>query len=1307
MRILIPVIIIMTLQVLISCGMLFVYGTVALLERSALDNLSINTENRALSLESAMVHNLSDLETLEGDVQSLWARYPAEGGTEAAFLDALSDAMLEALRHTSSTGVFIYMADERSGARSGLYYRDLDPSVNAQDSSDISFLRGPEGIARKDNIALDALWREDFAFVPGDAGQGAAYAKITDAVREYPGLDSANLSYWSAPHYINPESPSDTNECVTYSRPVFYNGRLICVIGTEYQTQRLKQYFPAGDFGNTGRAGYTILVYESAQAIPAAIDAGAYALSGNYMFRLFGTDTKVSLRADTQSGVYIPADSGKDAFHAAIQTIRLYNYSAPFSNERWALVAVGADDMLFSSARTTVRNLFLSQAAALLIAVPIIGVTVRLATRPLILIAGRLAKDDGMPIALKSKIYEITLLRDTLNAAREHNRVIEAELREERERYLLALESAADIFLEYDLIRDSFALYQFSQEGTGKELLTSVLKPFGEMVRGGEVCHPEDVGTLTGFLEAKSGESVEVRIQERHFPYIHDADTDGGYYWFSLKASSVHDEEGVTKRLIGIARQITAEKLKENEEIEAERHDKTTGLYNRSYGGQLVRSARSTPEGARGAFLVVKVKNFDEFEAYYGREFGGAVLSRLSGVFASAAGESGISVRLNNDEFQLYLPGAGRSEALKSAGVLHAGAAEIYTGENPDLKFQLCVGAAICLDGEDERLLFTKAFRAALYAAGTGAHITFFDELPDEALREGRANRDIPISVSLDISPDGIVGLAFDLFEHTSDIRSVIKILLCILGEMFSLRQILVSVYDADFGASRVAYQWNAPGMTPYHENVEKVSREDMHELEYRRDINNALMFDTRSPGNVSEGFRRLLCLFPNEQAYIFGCLMYEGGAQTGRMLFKSASMEREWTEREKSVLFDISKIMSAHISIEKSVSASRAKGEFLSRMSHEIRTPMNAIIGMTNIARENMGDAARLDDALEKIDYSARHLLALINDVLDMSRIESGKMTLQIRPFAVGDLISSLDMLMRPQIEEKGIEFSTDLAHTHTRIESDEYRLRQVLVNFLGNACKFTEPGGKITLSVKETACPEAGYGFFRFSVKDTGVGISAEDQQRVFTAFEQVGGGRSDGTGLGLAISSGIVGALKSRIELISEKGVGSEFFFTLKVLVSGEDTPDVRETAGEEKKTASFAGMRALLVEDNEINIEIAEYILQTGAFEVDVARNGKEALDMLLASKPGYYDVVLMDIQMPVMDGLTAAREIRKNRLRPDSQTIPIIAMTADAFDEDMKKSIESGMNGHIAKPVDTGKLFALLSKLLLGGSVEGQ
>lgn len=353
---------------------------------------------------------------------------------------------------------------------------------------------------------------------------------------------------------------------------------------------------------------------------------------------------------------------------------------------------------------------------------------------------------------------------------------------------------------------------------------------------------------------------------------------------------------------------------------------------------------------------------------------------------------------------------------------------------------------------------------------------------------------------------------------------------------------------------------------------------------------------------------------------------------------------------------------------LEAAEAKSTAKSVFLSQMSHEIRTPMNAIIGLTDLTCKERDVPPEIEKKLKKIRSSSQYLLALINDILDMSRIENGKMEIEQKDFSLSLVLQELQSMMSTQAEQKGLEFQVDFYVSHDWLAGDPVRLRQVLINLLSNAVKFTPAGGKVTLRVNEQSCGEEME--YRFSVQDTGVGIPYEDQERIFSSFEQLRPSisHSAGTGLGLPISRNIARLMGGDLEVKSEPGKGSEFYMTLR-FPKGANVPPSPEPAGQENV---LEGMKVLLAEDNDLNAEIAQELLAMAGVAVCRAANGQEAVDRFCAGPPGEFQAVLMDIRMPVKNGHEAAREIRASG-RPDAN-VPIIAMTANTFKEDEEEAL---------------------------------
>ena len=391
---------------------------------------------------------------------------------------------------------------------------------------------------------------------------------------------------------------------------------------------------------------------------------------------------------------------------------------------------------------------------------------------------------------------------------------------------------------------------------------------------------------------------------------------------------------------------------------------------------------------------------------------------------------------------------------------------------------------------------------------------------------------------------------------------------------------------------------------------------------------------------------------------------------------------------------------------------ANREKSDFLSRMSHDIRTPMNAIMGMTDIASAHIDTPEKVQDCLRKISLSSQHLLGLINDVLDMSKIESGKVELRHESFNFRAFLQDLENLYGEQAKSKGISYETILASDlEVQIIGDSLRLNQVLSNLLSNALKFTPAKGMIKLRVSKTGEDQENV-YLRFEVIDTGCGIAEENYDKIFESFEQENVDvtyKYGGTGLGLSIVKRFTGLMGGGIHVTSVQGNGSTFTVDLpfgKIKESGKPTrfSDINGRNDLAKDCYAvdydFKGKRILLVEDNELNREIAEELIGVTGASVESAEDGVQAVEMFKESAEGYYDLILMDVQMPHMDGYEATRCIRALG-RSDAQKVPIFAMTANAFAEDVQKSREAGMNAHISKPLDIRAVYKQMNRYLQG------
>ena len=390
---------------------------------------------------------------------------------------------------------------------------------------------------------------------------------------------------------------------------------------------------------------------------------------------------------------------------------------------------------------------------------------------------------------------------------------------------------------------------------------------------------------------------------------------------------------------------------------------------------------------------------------------------------------------------------------------------------------------------------------------------------------------------------------------------------------------------------------------------------------------------------------------------------------------------------------------------------ANKAKTDFLSNMSHDIRTPMNAIIGMTSLIRHDAGNKAKVIEYADKIDISSQHLLGIINDILDMSKIEAGKTVFKYTDFSMPDLIEELNTIFQPQIAERNQTLMVIKENIrHEWVNGDQVHLMQIFSNLLSNAVKYTQEGGKIQFLVEECETKSSVYAKYRFLVSDNGMGMSADFKETIFDPFTRAEGSvtnKIQGTGLGMAITRNLVEAMGGTIDVESELGQGSCFEVLIDLRIAEDRS--VSSTVQEEKNEQNdniFQGMRFLCAEDNELNAEILTELLKIEGAECTICENGEEILKTFEKSAPGDYDMILMDVQMPVMNGYEATKAIRRSS-HELAKKIPIIAMTANAFSEDIQHSLAAGMNAHVSKPVEMRVLEKTIRSIKTGGAGETQ
>ena len=711
------------------------------------------------------------------------------------------------------------------------------------------------------------------------------------------------------------------------------------------------------------------------------------------------------------------------------------------------------------------------------------------------------------------------------------------------------------------------------------------------------------------------------------------------------------------------------------------------------------------PESEFCALCLVDLDDFRKINLNYGYQMGDRVLGRLMDAIINISSENDILIRFGSDEFIAFFTDTTVKDTNNRLNALYDNLKKITEDMGVEVGCSIGVVGTDCAKGHTE--LYHDADRTLQHVKKYGKNnMAWYVELDQdiEDIINGIELRDEKDTRLDNTIVDGrdILSYAFEIFEKSDDIEGNLNKLIAKIGKRYNLDDIkLVFVNEESQTTSVDAAWYRTEELAREQHRIEYISSdEDFGEfiLCFKEDgtftDKDVIIPETRDYN------QKIFTDYYKAHYFVRG--IFENGVYKGAICFETDDPDYEFTDEIISELKAVSKVISMNMMKIKADYANSAKINFLSKMSHDIRTPMNAIIGMTNIAMNVVDDKDKVMDCLRKIDASSKYLLSLINDILDVSKIHSGKLTINEEPMNLKELIVEVDRLSRSQAEEKNINFVTDMDLKDVMIMGDPTKISQVLVNLVGNAIKFTPSEGTVTLEVKQIM-QEDDQIRVHFEVRDTGIGIKEANLVRIFNAVEQADSSinsKYGGPGLGLSISSNLVRAMNGILKVESKEGEGSRFFFDVpfstKMLV--DPTSELAAMDDEEEETFDFTGKRVLLVEDNELNAEIARTLLEDVGFEVEEADNGKKAVLMYGSMEPYYYDVILMDIRMPVMNGLEATNFIRAMG-KDDSDTIPIYAMTANAFDDDMERSLQNGMNGHLSKPIDIKKLYRTLNRQL--------
>lgn len=1285
---LIPILIIVFVQGAVPFLTLIFSGIRSNMENAVIGLDSHTVENRKVVLENDMIEQWSSVYKESDSLSSALTKvlsnhqmdmqgFMGSGKVQEEYLETVFYDMVEVLQYNSTSGIFLVLGNDgdtdSEGEYKGFWVRDSDPQTKTASRTDLLMERGSKVLSQNMSISLDTSWHTDFHF-QGNGKRDADDFFYQPYITAENYVDSRtsmkNLGYWSKP-FILEDFYKDNHKMITYSAPLVYDKTVYGVLGIEVGVNDLTKFFQVKDLDSDLNAGFALVVdhgngnYEGIAGEGALYDA----VSRD------GSDFVLEEPVQENLRLVQGAAIGKQQIYGLVSNLELYSRNVPYEDTQWALCGFVTEDSVYGLISDVYERILGAILGSALMAVILVYFLVQYATEPVYhLVESVRGGVKGIHGFQESGIQELDELHKVIENLTDTQMQTENQLLEEKERYRIAVESSQDAFFTYKC----------------KEKLLEIVNSKGndgvwdcgkhpEFLDNDSI-HPADKAKLVNAVKSSDGVlDVDFRLQHAN----------GEFQWVNLSGSITFDENKERSRVVGCIHNVHQHKLLEQAQKRKQIYDSITSFYRLGSGLEVVETlCRDDPEGV---LVLLEIQQFSKIDERYGLIFGDIILEQFAGLLAKRFQEDGLNggiyIRAGADQMLVWLPVCTTGPIVRSVQGLEKEFGALTDEKHLSLSLKCGIAVTGSRNSLSEALEQTKT---ALTAARHGKQeIMFYEELStvEKACAVDVAFAEV---ASLErLKEMTLSSIALNLFDRDGDTSVVLDILALKLQEKYHLADIVITHFNGEYMVNNLLYCWKSWEKKDGWDGMVHCS-----EKQYQHFVETQEMQQLLTSG---ESIRKEPLIQPfasGRNDIVFH--MTDNRQYSGSIVFRDIDQDVLEKKEECKCLEEISAIIQNRLNLERHDLSAKAKSDFLARMSHEIRTPMNGIMGMTEIALKDGQTEERRIDCLRKIEYSSEYLLGLINDILDMSKIESGKMRLIEEKCNLMEMIQGLRPLLEAKLNENNIQYIADIQLKNHWFMADSLRLNQVLVNLLGNALKYSKPDGHVWLTVRETE-EENGFSNLYFQVRDDGIGIAPEKQQLIFRQFEQADNSdnaRKQGTGLGLAISRRIVRMMDSDIKLESEPGKGSSFSFCVKLQpVSGEKT-----TVTSQPEEISFPGKRILVVEDNELNMEIICTILENYGIETEQAVNGKEAVRRMEESVPGYYDMIFMDIMMPEMDGLEATRTIR-NLDREDCKKIPIYAMSANAFDEDVKRSLASGMNGHLSKPVNLQVLEKTLQKVL--------
>lgn len=871
-----------------------------------------------------------------------------------------------------------------------------------------------------------------------------------------------------------------------------------------------------------------------------------------------------------------------------------------------------------------------------------------------------------------------------------------ADMAKNEAKMQLAMDATTDILFEYNIAED-----HYTSDGSirGWERKNIDISNFWEFVEGMHWKSDDFPKALRYYTRLPEEEG---NCFQQELCLSLEENGQDAPIWAYIELNIIRDDYGVPEVILGKVRDITEQKLEEIKADEAKNYDTLTGMYHYSSLRKIVKESEGRSTGKTHQIMIINIKNYHDIAQSYGEVYRDFVIMNTAEVIKkNVQGEGIMTSRLSDAVFLVYIEDCETVDSRQIRQNLNAALREIYVGENKTNKLVYDFGYYL---GEEH---IDELFKVALRYVNATETLEEADIEEDKAVHKHdvmitsneQTLREIPENKKEEMV-NALIKNISNLLSATKDFRSAVQMSFAWIGRFFGLDGIRVYEFSPSKERLIPEFEWAVCKEVEDECKLMVLSHQvaDFFVENFGRSrvVDNTI-------GAFQDFFRQFgenPLLLSHYSSLIYPLLTEEDCRAV--ILYDIRKTDYNWTDAEKEYLLELSTLVGNIILTLLSDSGMRQKHIFLSNMSHEVRMPISAIAGITEIARAELDNPQEIGKCLDTIDESTKNLVSILDDILDLSKMEIGKLKLSDEIFSVEDVLAQVENQAREEASAKNIVFEMNRKYQENLLCGDAARIFQVLHYLIKNAIKHTNIGGNVVVTAEELANNQDVVTLF-FSVKDSGSGMTPEAIEKVFIAFEHNDSLHSEkhgDTGLALSVCYNVIRLMGGELSVQSEKGKGSEFTFTLKLKVPPEESmlKFFEDKSEMEKQTMDLHGKTILIAEDNAVNADIMKHLLEMKGATVLVATNGIKCLELYKQSREGKIAFILMDVNMPVLNGHETTREIRKMQ-REDAKKIPIIAMSANTFEEDVKESLAAGMDAHLMKPIQLKLLLEEVTRIV--------